>query len=408
MKKLIVSIAAFAAMFSLHADFKKPTRTVEIGVDAEAGMSNSYLGIKDIFKENLVIDLNEIAEAMNGNGLTFDLFAKSSFYINVQGEHKRFSFFTNVESSGYANLPQEFFDLLAEGFKTGTNKTMTLQAYGDMFLETGISYYRKWDKFAFSVAPSYVVPVFYMEDIQADVSYKVLENGYIGVNADAPVAIYSAFDLKPFIDNEGEKDEALRNIGQIMKNGGIDLSLSVEKKILRTLDATLYTRIPVIPGKLTHKASARYWAYAYENNLLGILDDTEDRDYDWGHDDFTYSSASLNVFRPFRLGVEGLWRPFGNWSYFKFGIGMAARNPYSGNAIIYPEGELSADFRILNILGFNFGAFYKNRVWTQKVGLTLNCHILEIDAFAGFRCADLSRSFNATGAAAGVSVKMGW
>ena len=164
----------------------------------------------------------------------------------------------------------------------------------------------------------------------------------------------------------------------------------------------------VIPGKLTHKASARYWAYAYENNLLGILDDTEDRDYDWGHDDFTYSSASLNVFRPFRLGVEGLWRPFGNWSYFKFGIGMAARNPYSGNAIIYPEGELSADFRILNILGFNFGAFYKNRVWTQKVGLTLNCHILEIDAFAGFRCADLSRSFNATGAAAGVSVKMGW
>ncbi|MBP5283196.1 MAG: hypothetical protein J6Y93_00830 [Treponema sp.] len=285
---------------------------------------------------------------------------------------------------------------------------MTLQAYGDMFLETGISYYRKWDNFAFSVAPSYVVPVFYMEDIQADVSYKVLENGYIGVNADAPVAIYSAFDLKPFIDNEGEKDEALRNIGQIMKNGGIDLSLSVEKKILRTLDATLYTRIPVIPGKLTHKASARYWAYAYENNLLGILDDTEDRDYDWGHDDFTYSSASLNVFRPFRLGVEGLWRPFGNWSYFKFGIGMAARNPYSGNAIIYPEGELSADFRILNILGFNFGAFYKNRVWTQKVGLTLNCHILEIDAFAGFRCADLSRSFNATGAAAGVSVKMGW
>lgn len=408
MKKLIFTMLAFSVLSALHADFKKPTRTVEIGIDAEAGASNSYLGLKDIFKEQIVIDLKEIAAQMNGEGLTFDFYAKAGFHTSIQGEFNRYTFFTNLESSGYANVPQEMFDILSEGIKVGDDKEMELHAYGDVFLETGFSYYKKWDNLAISIRPAFVVPILYVEDATAKVSYYMKEDGRIGTRVDAPLTVYSALGLQPFVDNDFNSDDITGSIGNIARGGGFDLSLAVEKKLLKTLDGSIYTRIPIVPGTLNNKMTARYWAFAYENNLLGYLDDTEEHDADWGKEDVEYSSADYSVFRPFRLGVEGMWRPFGNWSYFKFGLGLAVRNPYSSNAIVYPEGELSADFKILNIIGFNFGAFYANRVWTQKVGVMINCHVLEIDAFAGFRCADFSRTFNMTGAAAGVSVKMGW
>jgi len=408
MKKLLSGIFMLFTVVSLFADLRRPSRKFEYGVDVEAGASNSYFNAEELLVKDLVIDLKKIADGIGDDGLTFDLVGDVHSYVNYSGERRRLSLFADVESSGYVNLPEQVFDILGYGVNVGDDKDFTIHAYGDVFVTAGFSYFKKWNDFAITITPSYFVPLLYVDDFQARVKYSLQEDGHIKAQIEMPVEVYSAIDLQMFIDKTYTVHNIVSEIKGIGVKGGFDLSFNVEKKLVRSFDGEIYGRIPIIPGRLAHKTSRTITVSAYEDNVLGFLDETEDHGYETEYGEFEYSSANKAVFRPLRLGVSGNWRPFGEWATFKPSLGFAVRNPYIGPAVFYMEGGLIMDFRILHIIDLNFASIYSNRVWTQRAGIGFNIHFFEIGCYAGFRSGDFDTSFSPTGATAGVSVKFGY
>ena len=197
-------------------------------------------------------------------------------------------------------------------------------------------------------------------------------------------------------------------ISEAVKNGGFDLSFAVEKQVLRTLDVGMYTRVPLVPGRLNYKMTANVYANFIETKALGFIDNTEEHSLDYGVDDITYSTASFAAFRPFKLGIEVAWRPFGKWMVFRPELAVVMRNPYSTAAIIYPEYSLGAEFSLFNVVRLQAATAYRDRVFVQSVGVALNVRLIEIELGAAFRGAEFTNSFNYSGAGAFAAVRIGF
>lgn len=407
MKKRISFLFFVIFSFPLFADLNAPVRSIEFGFDVCGGVSNSYLTVSQVLKEEIIVDLEEIATGIGDGGLVFDFASNFNTFFKIQGKKHRFHFFLDLDASGYANIPHEVFDILGKGVMVGDNKSFSFQAYADAFMSLGFSYFRRSRDSAITITPTYYIPLLYVSDITANAHYSLSSSGKINAKAEADINLYSAINAEKIIDKTVDANDIKEELSEIVSNGGFDLGLSYERKIVRSFDASVYTRIPIVPGKLKYKAHTKIWAQAYETNALGLINETEDHDYDYGKDEFDYSETNFKVFRPFRLGVEGIWRPFGDWSYFKPSIGFAVRNPYIGPAIVYPEGGLVCDFRFFKIFGINFSTLYMNRVFSHRLGLFINMYFCEIDAFAGFRSGDFSTSFEASGVTAGITLKFG-
>ncbi len=409
MKKFLPAVLMLFATFSIFADFKEPRRGIELGIDGNAGVSNSYLRAEDFLTNQIVVDLEKMADGIGPDGLSMDFATNLSVYLNLQGYYSRFHFFVDAEATGYMNMPKNLFTVLGKGVKVGDDMNMDFHAWADIFVTGGMSWFYMNDAedASFTVTPSYVIPILYVPDIKGYLKYSLSSTGKMSAEARVPVEIYSAVKLEQFINHDYSMDGITGNIADILSNGGFDLALAYERKIVRSFDGTIYTRIPIIPGKLKNKASAEYWASAYELNSMGLLSNSEEHGFDHGKEDFTYTETDKKVHRPFRLGVEGMWRPFGEWQYFKPMIGFAVRNPYSSDAITFLEAGLVADFSILGVLSFNFATLYLNRVFTEQIGFSINTHLTEFSVFAGLRSGDFSRSFDLSGFACGFSWKTG-
>ncbi len=69
MKKLIITCALFASlMTAAFAENIFSHRFFEIKIDVPVAVSNNFIGITDIFKEKVVIDLPKIADSMGKSG----------------------------------------------------------------------------------------------------------------------------------------------------------------------------------------------------------------------------------------------------------------------------------------------------------------------------------------------------
>ena len=170
----------------------------------------------------------------------------------------------------------------------------------------------------------------------------------------------------------------------------------------------LFTRIPIVPGKLKYKAYKRYWGVFEQKNALGLLNETNSYTKEYGDDDAVYSRVTKTVHRPFILGLEGAWRPFGKWCTILPKVNLAVRNPYSDEAEVYGEYSLAADMRILNIIGLKVSTAYENLIYKHTFGFMLNTRIVEVDTGLQVRGADFEKSFGVTGLAAFVGVKFGF
>ena len=89
--------------------------------------------------------------------------------------------------------------------------------------------------------------------------------------------------------------------------------MHVERPLTKTFELGAFTRIPVAPGKLNYKTSTRFSASVKQSNILGYLDKTSSTETSFSTEETSYSQETTSVHRPFVLGVEGAWRPFGKW-----------------------------------------------------------------------------------------------
>jgi hypothetical protein len=409
MKKLICIILALSVSLAAFAELHKPNRIVEIGLDSSVGVSNNYFDVRDILVENLVFDLQKIADEMPAGGLNFNAAFDSDFFINVNAKPTfRLGFFIGFDGSGIVNVPQQLFTLLAEGNSIDDTESVKLNASAQVFADMGITYHTVYRGYGLTITPAYYLPIVSVPDAEAKVTYTTNSDGTIRANATAPVTVYSLLDMKQFVDGDSSSADIQSQISDAMKCGGFDLALAVEHPVLSTLEVGAFTRIPILPGHLNYKMTANAHAEATVNNILGTLDDTNSSDTDYDVDDPVYDTASYTIYRPFRLGVEAAWRPFGSWCTLAPAVALVVRSPYSSDAVFYPEYRLDSTFSLYNIVALKFGTAYEGQVFIQRMGFMLNARVVEFDVETSLQGTDFFNSFNYGGLGVYAGVRIGF
>ncbi len=408
-KKLLTFVFALFAINCAFGELANSRRYFEIGVEAQAGVSNNYYGATDVFVQDLTIDLTELAENLSDRGFVLDNDVNTKFYFAVNAnKYFRFSFFWGVNGSGYGNISKNLFDMLGKGIGANTNETIDIALYGDLYAETGFSVKTDIKDFGIKLAPSFFFPLVHVAETKASVTYKSTDEGLIRADADIPVNVYSVISLENISDQQVDVAYIQDALQEVVKSVGFDFTAEIEHQITKTFDMGIFTRIPIVPGRLNYKATKRVWGYFEQNNLLGVLDDTNSTEKDYGSEDVAYTKEIKFIHRPFILGLEGAWRPFGQWCVFRPKVNMSMRNPFTNEYQIFGEYSLQSEFVILKVLGLNFGTAYENQVFKQTVGLMINARVLELDAYVQTRGGDFLKSFDLTGLGAFVGVKIGF
>ncbi|MCI1210187.1 MAG: hypothetical protein LKF96_12170 [Treponema sp.] len=412
MKKLITLLTALAVVTAVSAEINPPHRYIEFGSDFDVSVSNNYVTVPDVMVKDLVIDLNKIAEEMPDNGFDLNMALNGTSFVNINLKKIRLGFSTGFESYGYGNISKELFELIGEGNSLSDEpQTVDATAVADVFAVTSASVGMKFGKLRLKVTPSIVSPLVYAEADDAKVEYETAADGSIRAVASSKINIYTAAGIQDLIENDSGSYEYTVSSEDIWKGSGIDLAAEAEYPILDDLDVGVFTRVPIIPGRLHSKATTTA-SFSYETD--GILDavssDTTDSldDYTYDTSDWSYSDTTYYINRPLRLGTQAAYRPFGSW-FTLFGMGgVGIRYPFSDNYAVYPEYTAGLGLSLFGALGVDVSSAYLNQIFIHKIGVMLNVRVLEIDAALSLQGSDFVNSFSMSGIGAAVGVRFGF
>lgn len=407
MKKSIFTLTSLLLIQSaLFAEIQDHHRFFEIGVDADAGVSNNYFGVFDIMVSDLVIDLTKIAEDMPKNGLIIDASVDAQAYASFNLKDKiGIKCFSGFSGYGYGNIGKGLFEILGKGVAVNEERIIDLGLYSDLYIETGVEVFTEiLSGWGMRFVPSLFAPIYHLSANSGYAKYESYDDGRIKASFDAPVDIYSIVPID--MSDVNISWDSLKDDMKV----GFDLFFELERKLTRTLEVGAFTRIPIVPGTLGYKASTCISGSFEIDNILGGSFESFQEGFQtgWTQEELTFTEADKKVHRPFIFGMEAAWRPFGKWCKFSPKVSLVVRNPWSPEYHIFGEYNLRADVSLFNILGLNIGTAYEDLVFKQTVGFMLNLRLLEINAAVQFRGADFVKSFNSSGFTAMVSAKLGF
>ncbi|GHV02663.1 hypothetical protein FACS189485_03750 [Spirochaetia bacterium] len=379
-----------------------PLRNVEVGfVDGiKVGFGNSLIGVGDILKKEIVIDLDDIYDKMpeNGVGIGTNL-ALRPFYVNIYVPKlgMGFGLFTNVDGRFDGALRKNMFDIITQGNSSGDpNKSGDIDVSGAVFAEAGLSWRGSFlkDKLHISAAPAYYVPLIYIpkSNLRLELEAEKPENNdrlYVGITGD--LDLYHVFS-----------DSA--KIG-----GGADLSVTGEYALFPILDVggTL-SHIPIVPATLSNGKK-----FAVKGDIVNtptLLEGIGETDIRLGDGE---SIVDRQVVRPMRFDVYVLYRPFRtDLLTIKPSIGFTAINPSEET---YFNGILEAQLhvgKLRNNPGNLFKLYLNTGIeegyWRHKLGFALNFRAVELDFETGLKSQDYLKSYQASGLEFTLGMKFGW
>lgn len=411
---------AIASLFLLASSFAfseihEYNRRVEFGMEAEAGFSNNAISASDVLVKELVIDLQEFDDKLPRHGLTTEFMLYENNYFNMDfGGKFRLGFFAGASGSGYLNLGKGIFDFLAKGLEVGDSYEAEMSIYTDLYITTGASFRTNIGGLGITVKPTYFVPLVYIPNTKASFSWDTSSSGKLQAKAKANLSVYSAVNLeKLFGDGEednGDDDLVIKDeIMSALSRGGVDLTFGVEYPFIgRVLEAGIYGRIPMIPGKLDYSMSKEINATVYtsENGLIDVINgNSPETECEIG--DTAYSDEPYKLHRPLKFGLEGVYRPHGNTFLVYSMLGFAMRSPFSSSVKMYPEYALTGTAKFYNFLGLTLGMKYTDMAFSNQLNLMINTRIFELDTGVALRSPHFFRSFTGAGASVYVALKFG-
>jgi hypothetical protein len=389
----------------LHAELNdSPRRKVEVAIDGGFAVSNNYFTVSEFMVKDLVVDLKKIADDMSSYGWNVDAFAASKIAINLNfSEKNRFSFFMDVEGSGSGNVDRELFELIGYGNDLDKTYDIGCKVFADVFWETGFSWRRKFSNdLAVTFTPAVYAPLVFMKMSDASVTVTTDSSGKTTAKAEATVKAYSAFP-HDILDTGGNY------LSYISNAAGLDMSLAAEYPLQERIDVGAYIHFPLIPGRTRYLSTTSAYANYTVDNVLNSIRDNEDLlSEDSGTEDWEYSNTTKNINRPFRLGVQAAYRPFGSWFTLSPQLGFAVRYPFMNEAVSFMEYNLTASVLLADILGAHISTALVNEVFIQELGFLINTRVFELDTAVSFQGGSFVRCFEMSGLGAKIGMKFGF
>ena len=455
MKRALTVLTAAALIgTAAFAEIDPPKRIFEIGTDDTIVATENLISVNDIFKEEVVFDLNKIYNGMGKDGFAINTAVRPDIYILLNLKGFGFGVDLSLDFSGNIGLGKDFFKLLAEGNTVGEDITATLYANLQAFLTLSAPVRFSVGKLKFKATPSVFAPVLYVPNPNATVTVKTSEDGSMSAVASADLAVYSMLNISCLVNGEGQFTpdftdmfsdfkEVMASLGTSL---GFDVAAAAEFPLFDSLDVGAYASVPIVPGRAKYKVSGNVTVSAeVEEGLLSQLGKTSGEEEGSGDSvepgdggesgtgdsdaeteseeeqkfytiDYSLKSDETTEYinRPFRIGVQAAWRPIDTKALklaLRPTLGFAARNPFGSDfswRSMYLEYSLAADLTAAYIFGMNVTSSYIDKVFSQSLGFAFNFRVFELDLNISSSNTQFWKSFALYGVEANVGIKLGF
>ncbi|MCL2127250.1 MAG: hypothetical protein FWH38_03255 [Treponema sp.] len=359
-----------------RADFSR--QYFELGYNAGLGIDNDFIGIRDIFKKNIVIDLNSIGDKVGSNGVNINAGLFFDFILNFNmGGNWGFGFFSGADGHIHGNLPQSVFTLMTQGNISlpSHSSSGTISAYGGIFANAGLSGFAKFGKLTVGAKPAFFAPLIYIPG-KPGITYFLNAEDQLSIGAQGEIQIYS-----PFFASSG-------GVGL-----GADISLEGEYALFPFLDVGgSLDKIPL--GRANLKYGKRYtmeeFSLDVENPLKG--EEYEFPEPKFKDEDFT---SSYKVSRPFRFDVYARYKPFkSELLVVRPNLGFTAN---ATESVAFFNAGLLAQLNLMNMFKVYLGTGREEAIWKHRLGFALNFRAFELDIEAALQSQNFGGAFRVEG-----------
>ncbi len=415
--KRILFVALTLCLSCLFAELYPARRYVELGVSSDILVAQNGMPLADIFKKNLVIDLNKLSSSLPKSGFKAYLWEADDVHLDFNFKKFGFGFHVNTEYSANLNISKDLFNILGNGIKPGKEYTADGNVWAESFVSFSVPVRFNVGKWRIKVAPACFAPLYYVPSTTVKARAVNGKDGSVTVTATAPIEFYTVGRYKNIVKDgsiswDFFKDFDGSGLGQdLARAAGVDISALVEYPLLDTLDIGGYANIPIVPARLKGKVTATATLSAQCDSILRVITDDSKFEKTAEITDAVYSDANYYVNRPMRLGGECAWRPVGKWLTLRGSAGLALRNPFGKDFSIksvYPEYRLGVEIVGIGMFGLNLSTEYTKKIFAHSVGIMLNFRAIEFDVAAAVCSPTFIQSFKGEGLCASAAVKLGW
>jgi len=394
MKKIFALIfASIIFVTSLSAAWFDD-RFFELAVDLPFGLSNNSIKIGDILKEDLVIDLREIAEKMPEEGLSFYMYSNPSLSFRLRIKNFTFGGKSGVEGFGSAAISKDLFDYLGKGNYFGQTLNISQNVNSDVFAVQEFFASFNVKRFKVTVRPAVFFPFFHITSNNGNLRIENDEEGNLKVNYKSSLEVYSALDYKK---------------GKVSFSPGFDIATSLTYPLFDFLSLTGNLRFPVFPGQLGYKFSVDT-EMNFETSADKIISgDLGSRNFD--SEVSSASSASYTINRPLKFSLFADFTPFGDWVLFTGGLGMGFRHPFTDDKDsfeVFGEYYLGGKIMLGNILSAGLSSQYYEKLFIHQIDFKANVRIFELDFGISSQSSDFLKSCSGGGIGSFITVRMGF
>jgi hypothetical protein len=301
---------------------------------------------------------------------------------------------------GQFKIPQSMVELLDRGNELNKSYSDDLGLGAASFLETGFWTSLKFRRIKFTVQPAYYVPLAYLSNPRVDYSFGTGEDGIISMSGIYKAELYTPFSL----DDTGNLD-----VGSILGKGGVDISLRGEYPLYYNLilGGTI-THIPFFPAQLSDKYSMTGnfdFIGKDSENIIDIINGNEEAPEFITNTET--GAGNKMVFRPFKVGVDAVYRPFRQRLFtVKPELALVFNGIY--DRPLYVDFGLTGELNLADIFILGAGTHYEDLVWKQRVNLVLNFRVIELGVGISSQSQQFLKSFQGRGFGVDVGFRIGF
>jgi hypothetical protein len=381
-------------------------RFVEFGFNGNVGLANNFVGLSDILRKNVELDMSDLAGRIKEDGWNIDVNVDSDAFFNFNiSPSWGFGFFASVSGALNSTISKSFMKLIAEGNINSHSQSGGISVSGGVFADVGFDVHARFleeDKLKISLIPAMFVPMVYIP--KSEIKYQLNAEDALTVSAGGRIDVYTPIFMESVIEDSSFGSDVL-NVNKIIGQKGFDFSLTAEYELFDWLNVGGgFTHIPLIPAVMENRMYVSMKDQIIFNGEGIIAGDTDnlvkEPDYD-----INYDHSKYDVIRPMRFDVYADYKPFKR--------NLVIIRPNIGFTVLTPEkkGRFNAAVKVqLNtpVLLIHASTGYEELMWQHKLWLGLNMRVLEVDVGLHLSSQDFERSFDMSGAGVTLGVKFGF
>jgi len=373
-----------------HSGFAR--QYFEFGYNLGVGLDNGLMGISDIIKKDIEINMSQIAHDASKDevGLNFDICG--DFFItimNIPIGGGLWDFGVSGVTDGGINfsLSQSLISLITEGKAKQHSSTGIISVSGGIYADTGLVVSAQYADLKVGIRPAVYTPLAFIPKSGITYHLQAGETEALSLEAGGEIIIYS-----PFIGNSDMQF-------------GSDLSLEGEYTLFSFLDVGgSLSHIPLAAAQLEHGMRLTLDKDKFNYKMGLNLEDQDAPELDFQEDN-SYKNF-ITVYRPVRFDVFARYKPLNSeFLIIKPNCGFSVDiNEKEGYFNAGVEGQLNhKDMFIVHL-----GTGYQETIWKHRLGFTLNLRVFQLDMEGSLRSQNFIGSFKGQGFGFDMGMRFGW